>query len=456
MFDMPKLPDSVRIPEADGASACSWLDEYCKFSKLWAPRTFDVFHEGIGVWTLSTVAARRLYTNLGKKRFTHLYIANIARTTYYTKTTVTEIAIQALHQANLQHFLSADSSTPQRLLYDMSNTTIDNFTGMAKAEREIQINRVITRGQKGWYRGEAGQLVREIMKRGGTMSNFRGIFSELDDAPETYSHNTHHVGSITVINPYLTILFNLTPQDLASYAKTGSPLWHDGFLARFTLISPPKNNSSRARFPSGERIIPESIIQPLIDWNTKLGIPDHLLEDTGEKKQKRVVSDPLPLCELELTKVVEDAFYGYHDGLLDIQEDSLSNDLDGNYGRLAEKTLRMASLFAGINGGEKIEYEHWAKAQTISERFRMGLHNFYRQANTPTISEKAALEERILERVLILKEATAAEVSRYFKEYSSTELAKKLDGMVETGLLYCSGLTRSSTKRYVARTDEDF
>lgn len=452
-FEMPKLPSSVVIPESDGMAACPWLDDYIAFSKKWAPRAFEDFHEAIGLWVLSTVAARRVCTNLGKRRYPHLYIALVARTSVYTKSSATEIGIQAIHQANLAYLLSADSSTPQRLLYDMGNVKPDGLSKLNQIEQSDEEYRIAMRGQKGWYRGDAGQLIREIMKSGGTMSEYRGMLSELDDAPESFRHNTFHTGKITVNWPYLTILFNLTPKDLAPFAKVNSDLWRDGFLARFALITPPEGNTSRARFPKGQRVIPDSIIKPLIDWNSRLGTPPPQINFLDKQNPKMTNMAPFPQRELELSEEVEDAFYGYHDGLLDLLPQT-SDDLAGNYARLPEKTIRMAVLFADLEGSPKIKYVHWARAQAIAERCRAGLHQLYLQVNSPPPSSDADFEDKLVGTVRKLGSATAADVSRYFNGSSSKEIGISLDKLIETGILSSEQYTQKGTRYYKAREVE--
>ena len=72
-----------------------------------------------------------------------------------------------------------------------------------------------------------------------------------------------------------------------------------------------------------------------------------------------------------------DAYYAYDNALVDMASDN--EDLLGNYGRLSEKALRVAMLFASLENDGLIEMKHWAKAQGIAERWRLNLHNLYTQ-----------------------------------------------------------------------------
>ncbi len=62
-----------------------------------------------------------------------------------------------------------------------------------------------------------------------------------------------------------------------------------------------------------------------------------------------------------------EAYYRYHDGLEDLAAASDNEYLDGNYGRFAEKALRVALLLASVQGAEAIGLRHWARAQEIAE-----------------------------------------------------------------------------------------
>jgi hypothetical protein len=163
-------------------------------------------------------------------------------------------------------------------------------------------------------------------------------------------------------------------------------LWGDGFLARFALITPDGANDNRARFPDSERIIPSTLLDPLRQWHSRLGMPTVEIQDvcddegkpTGRKRA--VVSEHAPqICTME--KGIADAFYNYHDGLLALVRGSERTELDGNYSRFAEKAMRMAILFASLENGNRIEMRHWARAQEIAERWRGNLHSLFEQVS---------------------------------------------------------------------------
>jgi hypothetical protein len=132
---------------------------------------------------------------------------------------------------------------------------------------------------------------------------------------------------------------------------------------------------------------------------------------------------------------VYEAFYDYHDGLLDILERSNNTDLDGNYTRFAEKALRVSMLLASLENNNRIELSHWARAQQIAERWRVGLHAIYTQVNEPDISEREQQEEKVLKVLQRHGKLTAARVADYIRGMSTADVAQVCEGLASSGLL---------------------
>lgn len=437
--DTPPLPSSVQLPESLGDGACDWLDEYIQFSRKWAPRAYDGFHEAIGVWLLSTIGARRLYVDMGKQRFTNLYIALIARTSFFTKTTATEIAIQTIEQAGLRWLIAPDNATPQKFIENMSTQTISDFDQLTDEQKSFAMLSAAFAGQRGWYYEEFGQHIAAMMREGGIMADFRGLIRRLDDTPERYEYSTIGRGRNVIERPYLSLLANLTPADLQPFARRGSALWGDGFLARFALAYPDTEERKKGRFPDGHRIIPASLLQPLQLWHQRLGVPeikvvDQLGKDGKLTGIKKVVFKPVVPNVLAIAPDVVESYYRYHDALGDLASNSENHDLDGNYSRMAEKALRIASLLAGVNGANGIELAHWARAQAITERWRGGLHELYRQLNEAGYSEERNIEDRLLSVIQRKGPSTKRELRNNTK-LSTREIERALSNLEETGFV---------------------
>jgi len=247
------------------------------------------------------------------------------------------------------------------------------------------VYRVLTAGQRGWINDEFGDNIAGMMRPDGPMTGIKGLIRTLDGSPSTYEYCTISRGSNTIVNPYLPILGNVTIADLAPYAKRGNTLWGDGFFARFATPTPPNDFLSFGRFPNHQRKFQDSLISPLVNWNLRLGFPKY---EIGKSKGTQIlIFEPLPPKHLTISKDVFEAYYNYHNALRVMISKNQNNDLDGNYARFPEKALRIAALFASLVQSEFIELKHWAKAQAITERWRIGLHELYQQVTNSTESQ---------------------------------------------------------------------
>ena len=74
----------------------------------------------MALWVLSTVAARRVKLDFGGERYPSLYLANVARSSLWTKSTAHHIGSALLDACGLSFLLAPDEATPQALLAKMS------------------------------------------------------------------------------------------------------------------------------------------------------------------------------------------------------------------------------------------------------------------------------------------------------------------------------------------------
>lgn len=437
--NMPAVPEDVRAVELLGVDACPWLDDYIAFSRHWSPRGFDDFHEACGLWILSTIAGRRVGFHFGKLRHTGLYIAFVARSSMFNKTTTVEIAISMIQKAGLSALLAADDSTPQKFISDLTLRPIDNYQAMSPEDQTKSLTRMAFHGKRGWFYEEFGQKISSMMKDGGVMADFRGILRRFDDGAESYEYASLSRGTDRIDRPYLSLLVNMTPADLRPFAARGASLWGDGFLARFALITPPESEPSKERFPSGERIIPHNLTSPLVDWHRRLGVPETVLEDLPDQEgrpthSKRVRVGPAKTSILSLDPDVIEAFYQYDAALRRIIYLTRKEDLDGNYARFPEKALRIAALLASVGGSDRIELKHWGRAQAIVERWRAGLHELYNQLNVPQPTQETENEERVLEVIQRKGKLTKREIGQ-LTHFESRKVGSILSNLVSSGIV---------------------
>jgi hypothetical protein len=281
----------------------------------------------------------------------------------------------------------------------------------------------------------------------GVMADFRGLLRKLDDCPPDYSRSTIARGDEVIQRPYLALIANLTPADLRPVAKKGTQLWGDGFLARFAFITPPQDEVLAAQFPKGQRPSPPELMAPLVAWHRQLGLPTVRIEkqvgkngaSTGEKVVTVEPPEPQP-CTLGAD--VWDALHRYNRGVLEIARGSQLTDLDGNYGRLHEKALRVAALLAGLENGGRVEMRHWARAQEMAERWRLYAHRLYGQVAELEVSPQAEIEDKLVDAVRRWQGTekypdglTATDISRFMWGLGAVEVKHYADGLVAAHVL---------------------
>ncbi len=455
--DMPPLPQSAWIDPSVANNAAPWLDEYAEYSRKWSPRSFDGYHEAIGLWLLSTVAAGRVEYHFGGVKRTSLYFALLGGTTIYAKTTAAKVGKFILKSAGLSSLLTPDEMTPQAFVDHLSNAKPSKkYTEMTSEERDRFVNRLRFSGQRGWYYDEFGQKVAAMMRDGGHMADYRGLLRRFDDAEDSYEYHSIGRGVNKIDHPYLALLANMTPADLQPYAGAGAPLWRDGTWARFTFISPPVDDKRKSgRFPDEIQVAPSSLISPLIQWHQRLGMPNVELDydEQGEIKSTRVDRHDVPTLRLGIG--VRDAAYAYGEALLDIANSGGIRDIDGNYGRLPETALRVAAIFASLQGESEIQIRHWARAQQLAEKWRQYLHNLYRALTTSVeTSKERTKEDAILTQLAKRGALTKREITQHVRGLSSAEAEALISAMTKTGVIVEISVGRTAKYSLASQVDE--
>ena len=377
----PPLPRAAVLPPVARADVAPWLHAYCQYSAQWSPRAAHGFHEAIGLWVLSTIAARRICVEMGTPVYPVLFLSLVARSTLYAKTTTAKLGRNILLRAGCQHFLAADRSTPQALLRSMSGRVPMHYGSSNEEEQTIIQNRLAFAAQRGWYFEEWGGLLQQMTRRDSPMAEFHGLLRVLDDGYESFSSDTIQRGLEYVNSPYLALLASATPHDLAYFMKPGSPWWHDGFWPRFAVIVPtPGELPSMARRPDGAACPAGSLIEPLHTWHRRLGIPAVAVEAVSDAKGKLTgewgaTVDALPCQALTVASETLEAYHVYNESLLQliINGDAVA-DLEASYGRFHDKAMRVAMLAASLAGKTTITLPYWTYGQHVAESWRLMLH----------------------------------------------------------------------------------
>lgn len=384
--EMPPLPESARQPTGLLPSVSPWLNAYIAYSSRLSPEGFRDFHLACGLWVLSTVAARRIQVPLADPVITPLSLLLVGRTSLFAKTTTAKAGMRLLRAAHLGFLTGDDETTPQRLLYDMAGHLPSNYGSLSLDEREEILARIAFSAQRGTYIDEFNQLLNAMM-RPGPMADFSGLLRKLDNCMEEYRYSTKSGGQEKIRFPYLALLGSTTPANLAKHAGRNSEFWNDGFWARVLFVCPPPHDFVTRTMEDGIVNPSPMLIDPLVAWHERLGIPHcEAIEEVEKEKPTghfRAVVDPLPITTLHIDPNVITAFNAYRVALRQlVAEDNGTQDLDGSYSRLPTQALRIAALLASLEHQDRITKDIWALAQEIAETFRRNLHELYAQVTS--------------------------------------------------------------------------
>lgn len=446
--DMPELPKRVQFPAELGATASPWLNAYIEHSRHWSPRSFDDFHEAIGIWILSTVAARRIVAHVGKPQFTPLCIALAGRSSIHAKTTAAEIGMDLLRAAGLDWLLADDNVTPQKFVKDRTQYVPDGYDGMQPEDKERARLHLAFAGQCGWWYDEFGMLLHSMARSGSAMSDFSGLLRKFDDCLPSYTHGTIGRPTDKVHLPYLALLASLTPADLRPLMRKGDAGWTNGFWARWAFVTPPEDGYKNDRFPSGERRPPQELLWILRDWHRKLGTPDVAIQD----KDSFSVG-PLPITQVTVTDEVINAYYSYGDAVMELVAKSGLEELDSWHNRLSVKALRVAMLLGSLENDHVVELRHWARAQEMAERWRGSIHRLYRQTNSQVeASAQATAEDVVYDIIKRLGSPSVRDLKTRIATMSAGEIKDYADRLVKAGLV--DAVPTGRTLRYQLATAE--
>ena len=450
----PFVDSAPKTPPLPARAVCTpphlrtWLSAYADHSAFWAPRAAPGYHTAVGLWVLSTIAARRLVVRMGSHDvFPTLFIALVSESTHWTKTTAASIGVRLIRRAGCGHLLSPDRTTPQFLLKLMSGIVPQGYAKASSEEQEEMRQAYGFSAQRGWFYEEWGGMLHQMRRMDSPQSELNKLLIVLEGGASTFETGTIQRGLERIDHPYLALLGNATPHDLIPFMGEGDAWWHDGFWPRFICVAPPSGQKPvRTPRPRDAYHVPAEMIVGLHDWHTRLGSPqvaiDEVMEDNGKRTgQWKGHVSAFPQHVLTLDAATYDAYETYNDALLDvIQEGHVHEDLSPWYSRAHEKALRVAMLLASVQGQSVITLPYWQEAQTLVEGWRRNLHDI-----TGAISgegqqtrqgiRRTRLERRIEHLLAVSGGMTAREIQRHLKGVPSDELHSILDGMVKIDLI---------------------
>jgi len=380
--------DAPRPPPLPARAACkaphlsTWLGAYVAHSTYWAPRAAPGFHIAVGLWVLSTIAARRIVLHMGSTDlFPTLFLALVSESTHWTKTTAAAIGVRLVRRAGCGHLLSPDRTTPQFLLKLMAGVVPQEYAKKDLDEQEEMRKAYGFSAQRGWFYEEWGGMLHQMRRIDSPQAELNKLLIVLEGGAPTFETGTIARGLERINNPYLALLGNATPHDLLPFMGEGDAWWHDGFWPRFVCVTPPAGvQPVRTPRPREAYTLPGDLVLPLSAWHARLGSPTVSIEEIKEESGKRTgewkgsISN-FPQHTMLLDTATYDAYETYNDALMDVtQAGDVPPDLSPWYSRAHEKALRVAMLLASIEGHDTITLPYWQEAQCLVEDWRTNLH----------------------------------------------------------------------------------
>jgi|SRR5579885_1038615 len=468
----PALPERARLPPALAQGACPELDWYEAYSREASPEAWDEFHVFCGLWMLSTINARRSCLRLGAKVvYGNLMLALCADSSMFAKSTTAGIAKSLIKAAGLGYLLGPNRLTPAKLLSDLSGQFVPAiYSELDPARQEHIRERLSMPGQKGLYFDEFGKFLQAMLRKNSITADFADLLLEFDGCPVSYENATISRGGEPIEQPYLSLLGSMTPTNLKENAKAGADFWTEGFFARFSfVVAPPATAETIKDAPLDvyDLDVPPALLESLLAWHKRLGIPECVLEEIRDEKDRptgkyRIHREPVPEHQCSMTDEAKEAWHRYRSALKRLCLSFGQKDFHASYARLPETALRMAILMASLSNKNVIDLRIWAKAQELAEMLRRNLHELYAQINAnedrPTFSK--SVEEKVLAYVSQHQEDTDTDkiptlrnLSRYIKNVDVKTLRHVVLDLEQIQML--KKVTRGKATCYLLGTGDD-
>lgn len=451
-IEFVELPEHLQYDEPNDYK---FLREYVKFSRLWSPRSPVASHEAIALHVLSAAAAGRVVYDYGGRNRASLYQFLVAPSTLFAKTTVANIGADLLKSAGLQRVVIG-RATPQSFFDQCLEKVPDDYESMTSEDQMRVRERLQNAAQRAWIADEFGAWATAMLREGSVSYEFRSLLLQIYDSPDEVYMSTRTYGTSPLRNPTLSLFALSTYTDLYKLAGPNSPFWRDGLLARFDWITTADDEQhTNNQFPAGLREFPAGMVETLRRYDDMLGRPEVSVVPVREQlqngKEKTLRNEVLVSRTAEyvvqIDKDVYEAVGAYDNWLRDTIAAGLVVDLQPNYGRIADRCLRIACLLASSETRNVCTMRDWAKALAIVERRRRCLHWTYdRLTSGSQEQERVAKTDAILRYITTERCVSLRDIQQKFRRQFPTgvaELQRELDALCAAGELHTVKLTRN-------------
>jgi len=399
----PSLPSSLLFPPSLINEDYYTGQLFEQYSRQKSPEAYDLYPMACYVSLLSILSARRLQIPFNTPEYTPLNVI-LAGEPGVAKTVTAGCVYNVLDSIDMGWMLEASNFTPQSLIREMAGWVTSDYNLLDSERQRSEETCIAFSGQRGIYSGEFGEFVSQITDAKGPLAAFMGLVLEMDDCKPTYKVTTIARNKEIIKDPFLSILGCMTASSIKDTAKQGSKLYSNGFWSRMLVCCAPASETKNCPFTEGIITVPLELSRRLSAWHQGLGVPYAKIEPIMEEKKGElaptggytVTRDDLPITTMSFAPFVLDAWTRYRSFLKNAVLTLAYPDLKSNYVRLPSRAIRIAALLASVEGHTEIQLCHWAKAQEITEYFRYGIHEMYRQVNHIVDIPPETIEDVIL------------------------------------------------------------
>lgn len=438
MLYVPPLPKAAQLTD-DAISAGEKVGQLLADGMAWAtrrsPMTPHVFLEAGLLWAAGLLIARRCVLHLDfDDIYPHLYTLWVAPTTYYRKST----AFKALNQLVRQvapHLILAAQSTPEALLGKLAGEKTANYEGLTTHQKGIEDLGARFAGQRGVLVDEATKLLLSGKKY---LDGLPEAIMELYDAPDILERELRTDGKLVIYEPALSFLGATTPARLARSLTDTE--WEDGLMARFALLTPTEEEVKREVTTTASKAqrVPADVLKRLKAIHDAFPAPP-----TTERRFTSTEEVKLDTRDATITPEALALFNAYADAMhnMTAPRAGLDERLRGNYGRFPVLMLKIGLILSVMdwtdagdtaNSTPTISLGHLARAQQITEGYRVSAHRLLAEVN---ISRDVKNEERILDFIAACgeKPPSAREILRSAGVRTRKEVESALDSLLDAG-----------------------
>lgn len=454
---MPPLPATIKLDLERGRSARAWIDKYITYSKYWFPGAPDIWHEGVALWILSTIVARRaLMVGAGKPQITALYMV-LASKSGSGKSATIDLGRRVLNQvANLGNRLVISDKMTAPLLIKEASAQIDpDYEEMDEIDQKAEKDRLRWASRMSWIFDEYGKWLSRMLNPNANPA-YAGLNELLLSWHSGYGDGTRSVTGVKARIPdrkvYMSVLGCMTVSNVTDLKRFMSMLWRDGTFGRSCILY----NPDPVEFvPRMERMreAGDDIVGPLKTLHNALGEPEVdvnavAVGGNGNKKVKYVLDRRYKEeWEIEIEGEAAEMYQEYMRFMFNIgqNQDAVPEHLESNYKRFAETAGRIATLLALINNAGNAKWNRVIPAECmhaaieITERYRQAIHNFYADVTNLDLSQSREQENKVTKYIQNAKgwHTIGRMRNKHLKTMSTQEIARALNALVESGEVEC-------------------